>query len=258
MAEVPVGLLNESHRRVQKCTLSGKPYFDRRGAMADLQAHKLPAYFIDFETIQFAVPIWKGTRPYQQIPFQFSVQRLSRNGTLVETQFLDLSGDDPSRPFAEALIKACGQRGPVFVYNAAFETRRIKELAQRFPDLSADLLAINERIIDLLPVARARYYHPSQQGSWSIKQVLPALVPNLSYDRLGGTGWRHGHGSLRRGHRAGYGPKPQGRDRTPVTGLLRPGYLWPGAPLADLFRATGPGDFFLWQGVGERRGDAAG
>ncbi len=151
-----------------------------------MRSHKLPAYFMDFETIQFAVPIWKGTRPYQQIPFQFSVHRLARTGKLQQQAFLDLSGADPSRAFAQALIAACGERGPIFVYNAGFETARIRELAERFPRLAQPLLALNARVVDLLPIARDHYYHPSQQGSWSIKAVLPALCPDLRYDALEG------------------------------------------------------------------------
>ncbi|MET0983742.1 MAG: DUF2779 domain-containing protein, partial [Telluria sp.] len=131
-------------------------------------------------------PIWAGTRPFQMIPFQFSVHRLDEAGKLEHRDFLDLSGDDPSRRFAEALVDACQGQGPVFVYNAGFETARIAELAARFADLAPALLAINERVVDLLPVARQRYYHPGQQGSWSIKQVLPAIAPDLRYDRLEG------------------------------------------------------------------------
>jgi len=184
LCDVPDELLNERQLRVKHCTLNDETWFDAEGAAADLEPHKLPGYFLDFETVQFAVPIWKGTRPYQQIPFQFSVHRLSRSGKLEHREFLDLSGKDPSKKFAEALIEACGQRGPVFVYNAAFETTRIKELADRFPKLKKPLLAINERVVDLLKVAEARYYHPSQQGSWSIKKVLPTIAPDLRYDAL--------------------------------------------------------------------------
>jgi hypothetical protein len=186
LRDVPDELLNDKQQRVKAVTLSAKPYFDQQAAAKALASHKLPAYFMDFETIQFAVPIWKGTRPYQQIPFQFSVHRLSRTGKLDQQAFLDLTGSDPSRAFAEALIAACGERGPIFVYNAGFETARIRELAERFPRLAKALLALNERVVDLLPVAREHYYHPSQQGSWSIKAVLPALCPDLSYDDLDG------------------------------------------------------------------------
>lgn len=186
LRNVPDGLLNERQLRVKTHTLAASTYFDAVNAAADLAGHKLPAYFIDFETIQFAVPIWKGTRPYQQIPFQFSMHRLSRTGKLEHESFLDLSGKDPSKAFAEKLIAACGERGPVFVYNAGFETARIKELGERFPRLKQSLLAINARVVDLLRIAEQRYYHPSQQGSWSIKKVLPAVASDLRYDALEG------------------------------------------------------------------------
>lgn len=186
MRDVPDELLNEIQLRVKRHTLSGAIYFDAGGAAADLAPYPPPACFIDFETIAFAVPIWAGTRPFQMIPFQFSVHRLDEAGRLAHRDFLDLSGDDPSRPFAEALADACRGPGPVFVYNAGFETARIADLAARFPDLAPALLAINERVVDLLPVARERYYHPRQQGSWSIKQVLPAIAPDLRYEGLDG------------------------------------------------------------------------
>ena len=186
MRHIPDDVLNCRQRRVKTHSLSGEIFFDAAGAAADLAAHKLPAYFLDFETIMFAVPIWKGTRPYQQIPFQFSVHRLSRTGKLAEQAFLDLSGNDPSKALAEALIAACGESGPVFAYNASFEQSRIRDLAERFPRLKRALLAINDRVVDLLKVAQDRYYHPSQQGSWSIKAVLPAVITDLRYDDLDG------------------------------------------------------------------------
>ena len=186
LRHVPDDLLNDRQLRVKLHTLADTVYFDGQNAAADLAGHKLPAYFIDFETIQFAVPIWKGTRPYQQIPFQFSLHRLGRNGKLESKSFLDLSGNDPSKAFAEALIANCGDSGPVFVYNAGFETARIRELGDRFPKLKKTLLAINDRVVDLLRVAEQRYYHPSQQGSWSIKKVLPAIAPELNYGDLEG------------------------------------------------------------------------
>lgn len=186
LRDTPDNLLNSKQRLVKNCTLSNQEFFDAEGAAADLAGYELPAYFLDFETIQFAVPVWKGTRPYQQIPFQFSLHMINASGELVHSEFLDISGNDPSEAFVKALIKACGDNGAIFVYNAGFETARIRELAERYPQFSSQLLAINDRIVDLLPIARARYYHPSQQGSWSIKKVLPAVVPELRYDNLDG------------------------------------------------------------------------
>jgi len=186
LRNTPDELLNDIQLRVKHCTLSGETYFDADGAAAALIGHPLPAYFLDFESIQFAVPLWVGTRPYQQICFQFSLHKLKDSGTLDSQAFLDLSGDDPSRFFAEALVAACGAFGPVYVYNAGFEGTRIDELAERFPDLLDSLLGIKRRLVDLLPITRTHYYHPNQHGSWSIKAVLPAVAPDLSYELLDG------------------------------------------------------------------------
>ena len=95
-----------------------------------------------------------------------------------------MSGDDPRRAFAESLINALGEDGPVLVYSKGFEQARIAELAEMFTDLSPALLAINERVVDLLPMARKYYYHPKMMGSWSIKAVLPTIAPDLAYDGL--------------------------------------------------------------------------
>ncbi len=186
LRDLPDSLLNPTQQRVKTATLSGLAFFDQAAAAQALAAHQLPGYFLDCETIQFAVPIWPGTRPYQQIPFQLSVHQLGQMGHVAHQAFLDLTGDNPALPFAQALVAACGESGPVFVYNAGFETARIRELAERHPRLAPALQAINDRVVDLLPIARQHYYHPSQQGSWSIKAVLPALCPDLRYSQLEG------------------------------------------------------------------------
>ena len=186
LREVPDELLTGVQQRVRECSVTGVPYFDAPGAAADLADCGSPCCFLDFETIGFAVPVWKGTRPYQQIPFQFSVHRIGEDGGLGHVPFLDLTGNDPSCSAADDLVAACGDRGPVFVYNAKFERRILRELAQRVPDRAKALLAITDRIVDLEPIARRRYYHPGQHGSWSLKAVLPALCPDLSYGDLDG------------------------------------------------------------------------
>jgi hypothetical protein len=186
LRDIPDELLNELQLRVKQHTLRGDVFFDGDGAAAALAAHSFPALFLDFETTMFAVPIWKGTRPYQQIPFQFSLHAMAGEGPLAHSSFIELSGRDPSRPFAEALVAECGTTGPIFVYNAAFEKTRIGELSHRFPDLSDSLLAINARVVDLHPIAKKHYYHPMQGGSWSIKKVTPAVATDLAYDALDG------------------------------------------------------------------------
>lgn len=186
LREVPDELLGWIQNRVKQCSITGETFFDAEGAAADLAPHGSPAYFLDFETAMIAVPIWKGTQPYQQIPFQFSLHILDEVGTLQHHGFLDLSGDDPSMACAQSLINLCGDQGPVFAYNAGFECRVMNELAARFPEFAPALKSIIDRVVDLLPIARNRYYHPSQHGSWSIKAVLPAAIPELSYDQLDG------------------------------------------------------------------------
>lgn len=184
--EVPDEYLNEKQRWVRDVTIAGETFLDAKGAAVDLARHGFPGYFLDFETVMLPVPIWKGTRPYQQIPFQFSLHRLHKDGTLTHEAFLDLSGSDPSEALASALVTGCGEAGPVYVYNASFERRVIRDLASRFPALALPLDAITERLVDLLPVASARFYHPTQHGSWSLKAVLPAACPDLSYEALDG------------------------------------------------------------------------
>jgi len=183
---VPDAGLSSTNRLIKEQSLAGEAWFDAEGAAADLAPHTGTAYFLDFETIGMGVPIWRGTRPYQQLPFQFSLHVVSPNGETAHREFLEISGDDPCEAFAQALIEHCGTAGPVFVYNAAFENRIMRELAKMFPLLGADLLAIIDRVVDLLPIARKRYYHPDQHGSWSIKAVLPAICPDLAYDALEG------------------------------------------------------------------------
>jgi len=186
MEDLPDEVLNETQSRVKAQTLAGVARFDEAEAAADVADWTAPLHFLDFETANPVVPLWAGTRPYAQIPFQFSLHLLEADGTLAHTECLLTDGNDPSRRFAEALIAACRSEGAVVVYNAGFERGRIKDLAQRYEALAPQLEAIAARLVDLQPVAKARYYHPDQRGSWSIKKVLPCLVPELRYDLLDG------------------------------------------------------------------------
>jgi hypothetical protein len=177
-------LTSETQQRIRRITRQGVA--ERLpGAARDLRALGYPRYYLDFECIQFAIPVWEETRPYDQIPFQWSchVERAEQRPDHYE--FLDTSGRDPRRAFAEALLEVCGEAGPIVVYNQAFEKRIIRELADRFPDLGGKLLALNARIVDLLPIVKRNYYHPDMRGSWSLKSVLPCLVPELRYSDLG-------------------------------------------------------------------------
>ncbi len=182
--DIPEGRLeNPNHLRVRKVTASGKPeLLPEAGAF--LRSLPYPLYYLDFETIQFAVPIWAGTRPYEQLPFQWSCHIEHKQGHLEHREFLDLSGQAPMRQLANSLIDACGDTGPIFAYSAGFERGVINKLAERFSGLANPLLAIADRLEDLLPLARNNYYHPAMKGSWSIKTLLPCIVPNLDYNLL--------------------------------------------------------------------------
>ncbi len=186
LRNVPDKYLSDRQAVVKEHTIAGTVFFDAEGAAADILPHGFPAYFLDFETIRFTVPVWKGTRPFRQIPFQFSLHILTENGDLQHHGFLDLSGDDPSLACAQSLVDLCGDSGPVYAYNAGFEKMVMRDLAGRVPALAPDLEGIIDRVVDLRPIASKRYYHPSQHGSWSLKAVLPAAVPDLSYDDLDG------------------------------------------------------------------------
>lgn len=190
LCDVPDDEINTIQSRIKAATLSQQSYFDAIGAAKEMAGHRLPAYFLDFETVSFAVPIWKGTRPYEQLPFQYSLHKVTPNSNLSHTEFLDLSGKDPREQLAHRLIQDCGDDGPIYVYNASFEIARIRELADTFPSLAKDLHSLLPRIVDLLPIARNHYYHPSQRGSWSLKAIIPAICPELNYNELEGV--QHG------------------------------------------------------------------
>jgi hypothetical protein len=148
-----------------------------------------PLYFLDFETMQYAVPEFEGTKPYQQIPFQYSLHWIEQEGgELKHEDFLGDSVNDPRRALAEKLCHDIPMGVCTTAYNKGFECGRIKELADAFPDLREHLLDIANHIVDLIePFRKKMVYMPEMNGSFSIKHVLPALQPDLSYDDLEGT-----------------------------------------------------------------------
>lgn len=170
--------------RMREASRSGKPFLDPSAAV-ELAKTGYPRYYLDFEGIGPAVPRWEGTRPYQQLPFQWSLHIERADGSLEHRGHLHTSTDAPMRSTMEQLLAAIGKRGTVFVYNRAYEGRVLREMAAMFPDLGDALLAIEKRFVDLLDIARRHYYHPGMKGSWSIKAVLPTIAPELDYANLG-------------------------------------------------------------------------
>ena len=178
----PEQLANATQVRIWQQTTAGKPWLGPEIGHA-IDALEFPRYFLDFETIAFAIPIWAGTRPYEQLPFQWSCHIDDGKGALRHAEFLDVSGHAPMREAAERLIATLGSDGPIVVYSS-YEQRMLRELAARFSDLEPALSAIGARLFDLLPLARAQYYHPDMHGSWSIKAVLPTIGAGIDYSSL--------------------------------------------------------------------------
>jgi Domain of unknown function(DUF2779)/Domain of unknown function DUF83 len=146
-----------------------------------LRKFKFPVHFLDFETFSPALPLYPGTRPYQVIPFQWSDHILNADGGVTHREFLHCDRTDPRRSFAKELLDAVGTKGSIVAYGA-FEATRLRELGEHFRDLAPALERVRKRIVDLLPLIRDHVYDPDFHGSFSLKSVLPALVPGLGYD----------------------------------------------------------------------------
>lgn len=185
-------ITNAKHLRQIEYYLYDKGTYIEKDNIRDfLRTLSYPLYFLDFETMQPAIPKYKGTKPYTQIPFQYSLHYIEHEGgKLMHKEFLAESGPDPRRALAEQLCADIPMDVCVTAYNKAFECTRIKELATMFPDLSEHLLNIKENIVDLLiPFQSGYYYNREMGGSFSIKSVLPAIFPDdpsLDYHNLDG------------------------------------------------------------------------
>jgi hypothetical protein len=182
--DVPASEVSGAARvRVWRATLANRPEIQPALGEA-LRAIPFPRYFLDFETISRAVPVWPGTRPYQAVPFQWSVHLEKTSGDLEHFEHLDLSGEMPARALAQRLLTVLGDEGPILSYSD-YERQCLRTLAQLVPMLADQLRALEPRLFDLLPLLRANYYHPAMRGSWSIKAVLPTVVPEMRYEDLG-------------------------------------------------------------------------
>lgn len=182
--DVPQVLLKtDKQKRIFEATVSGKPIIDKI-LIQELSMLGYPRYYLDFETISFVVPIWKGTSPYQSLPYQWSCHfEASESSEVEHLEYLDVSGSPPMRGFAESLIADMSGIGPILVYSS-YESGVIKQLIKLYPDLTESLNQIISRLVDLLPLMQKYYYHPHMKGSWSIKAVLPTIALELDYKQL--------------------------------------------------------------------------
>ncbi len=159
--------------------VDGQPFISPSLA-SSLAEITFPACFLDFETFNPAIPLYPGTRPYQVIPFQWSLHILDSSGQLVHHSYLNEDAEDPRERFIITLLEAIPLHGAIVTYSA-YEKTILKGLAQAFPHYRSRLFALCDRMVDLLKLIRENYYHPDFNGSYSLKSVAPTLVPDLDY-----------------------------------------------------------------------------
>jgi hypothetical protein len=170
--------LTKIQERQRRAAESGLIVDEGLARALDAWAH--PIAFLDFETVSFAIPRFPGTGPWHKVPVQFSAH--TSDGA--HSAYLAPDGADPRAELAQALLDACACTGAVVAYHASFERGRLKELAAAVPDLAEPLMDLHDRVVDLEPVVYNHVYHPDFRGSFSLKAVLPALVPDASYAGL--------------------------------------------------------------------------
>jgi len=176
--------LTDIQRRAAECVQTGEPWYSPELRQV-LDGLAYPLYFADFETVNRAIPPFAGMRPYDHLPFQWSVHVQRQPGAEPEHhEFLATDASDPRREFITSLCAALGKSGSIVVYSS-FESQRLSDLASWFLEFADRITAIQARLFDLLPIMREHTYHPAYAGSYSIKSVLPALVPEMTYDGMG-------------------------------------------------------------------------
>jgi len=185
ITEIPEDFsLTEIQARVFNSVTTGRTWISE-ALQEELSQLKYPLFFMDFESVYPAIPRFSGMWPYSQIPFQWSVHRQSTlNAPLEHFEFLSDDQGDPRLKFIKSLCKVLGKRGQIVVYNSSFESQRLRELADWLPEYAEQIKNVRGRLWDLLPFVRKHVYHPDFRGSFSIKAVLPALVPGMAYDGL--------------------------------------------------------------------------
>jgi hypothetical protein len=192
MSDLPAtAKLNDRQRRQLRAQREGKLIVERGLAEAirpAVEARRLG--FLDFETVGRAIPPWEGLGPWRQTAAQFSYHERGPDGEVSHREFLaegpedpSLPPDDPREPLARAMLDAAAHADLVVMYTG-FESTRVKELAEHLPHLAEPLLALRNKLWDLLPVVADHVYHPDFQGSFSLKRILTPLVPELSYRDL--------------------------------------------------------------------------
>jgi hypothetical protein len=186
LTDIPLDLLPSGQRVQVECAINKNTIVNREKVKEFLDSLWYPLYYLDFETFIQAIPPYDGTRPYQQTPFQYSLYSMAHAGDQLEhKEFLAEPNMDPRREIAHRLAEQIPKEACVIAYNASFEAQRLGELAESFPEYQERLWAILDNLRDLAAPFRSKHvYLWGMGGSWSQKAVLPALVPELSYDGM--------------------------------------------------------------------------
>jgi hypothetical protein len=174
--------LTELQERMKRCVINNDEFISRR-LHAQLANVEYPIHFLDFETVNPAVPRYINTRPYQIIPFQWSDHIFYKDGSFEHKEYLGNDDKDPREDFAHTLLEALKKKGTIFIYTT-YEKGIITRLAEHFPQFRNDLLLIPKRFKDLCAIIRSNFYHPEFHGSFSLKSVLPTLVLDMDYEKL--------------------------------------------------------------------------
>jgi predicted RecB family nuclease len=186
ISEIPDDFeLSEIQRRAAGCVQTGRPWFDREGLKAELEKLEFPLFSMDFESVNPCLPRFTSMKPYDHVSFQFSVHtQRTPDAALEHFEFLATDRNDPRRQFITSLCNVLGEHGSILVYNQQFESARLADLAAWLPEFADRIERIQARLYDLLPILRNHVYHPAFAGSYSLKSVLPALVPEMTYEGM--------------------------------------------------------------------------
>jgi hypothetical protein len=186
LKDVPIHMLSAGQKLQVEATLEKKVFISKESIKAFLDSLWYPLYFLDFETFSTPIPLFDGTRPYQQVPYQYSLHYLENKSTsLKHHEYLAPPGVDPRRRLAEKLIGDIPPNACVLAYVASFEKGVLMSLAGWFPEYRPRIENIIDNLVDLaLPFQKRYLYHWQFNGSYSLKIVLPALVPDLTYQGL--------------------------------------------------------------------------
>jgi len=174
--------LSAIQQRIRTSILDSRAYVSEDLNLL-LKDVKYPVHFLDFETVSPVVPRYAGTRPYQTIPFQWSDHILFENGKIEHREYLCSEDKDPRNEFGPTLLDTLGRSGTIFIYTE-YEKRIINNLAEELPEHRTELLKTIDRFKDLCAIIKNHFYLPEFHGSFSLKAVLPALVPEMSYQNL--------------------------------------------------------------------------